>query len=200
MKPILMLFVAALGAALTAPPATAEMIGGNPGPQHNYVCPHAEGLAPLDCYFDAVQHLYTMCRNVKAIEILEFGYEKSQEGVNAAKSEYCLDKQKLNITRPYQAALREAAISKQAVEDLRSLQELWLNALAKLKWIVGESDEDYKTRVAKVYDEFKERIDGIRKIVLVVREHTTPAAASTKVAAKPAAKSAPKATAKATTN
>jgi hypothetical protein len=177
------------------------MIGGNPGPQYNYVCPHADGGAPLDCYFDAVQHLYTMCRNVKAIEILEFGYEKSEEGVNAAKSEYCLDKQKLNITRPYQAALREAAISKQAVEGVRSLQEMWLVAIAKLKWVSGESDEAYKIRVAKPYDEFKDRIEGIRKIVVVVREHTTPAATPAKSTAKSATKSAPKATAeKATKN
>ena len=56
--------------------------------------------------FDAVAHLYTMCRHVKSIEIIEFGYEKSTEGINGAKSEYCVDKQKLNMTRPYQAALR----------------------------------------------------------------------------------------------
>ena len=35
-----------------------------------------------------------MCRNVKSIEVIEFGYEKSQEGVNGAKSDYCVDKQK----------------------------------------------------------------------------------------------------------
>ena len=106
-----------LTAALAAPflltpfATGAETIGGNPGPQYNYVCPHADGAGPLDCYFDAVAHLYTMCRNVKSIEIIEFGYEKSEEGTNGAKYEYCVDKQKLNITRPYQAALKEASIS-----------------------------------------------------------------------------------------
>jgi len=87
-------------AALAAGPAPAQTIGGNPGPQYNYVCPHADGQPALECYFDAVQHLYTMCRNVKSIEIIEFGYEKSAEGTNSAKTEYCLDKQKQNIERP----------------------------------------------------------------------------------------------------
>src|SRR5512141_2081045 len=63
--------------ALAAPPVDAATIGGNPGPEHNYVCPHADGQPALECFFDAIQHLYTMCRNVKSIEIIEFGYEKS---------------------------------------------------------------------------------------------------------------------------
>jgi hypothetical protein len=151
-----------------------KTIGGNPGPQYNYVCPNTDGKGGLDCYFDAVQHLYTMCRHIKSIEVIEFGYEKSEEGVNGAKSEYCVDKQKLNITRPYQAALREASISTQAVEGVRSLQEFWLDALVKLKWKAGESDDEYKVRVARPYDDFRERIDGIRKIVSIVKENTTP--------------------------
>jgi hypothetical protein len=156
----------------------AETIGGNPGPAHNYVCPHADGKPALDCYFDAVQHLYTMCRNVKAIEILEFGYENSQEGVNSAKYEYCLDKQKRNMALPYQAALKEARISKQAVEGVRSLQEHWLDSLQKIRWVRGESDETYKSRLAHVYDEFKEKIEGIRTIVALVRDKTSPIAAA----------------------
>jgi hypothetical protein len=151
-----------------------KTIGGNPGPQYNYVCPNTDGKGGLDCYFDAVQHLYTMCRHIKSIEVIEFGYEKSEEGVNGAKSEYCVDKQKLNITRPYQAALREASISTQAVEGVRSLQEFWLDTLVKLKWKPGESDDEYKARVARPYDDFRERIDGIRKIVSIVKENTTP--------------------------
>jgi hypothetical protein len=178
-----------LTAALAAPflltpfATGAETIGGNPGPQYNYVCPHADGAGPLDCYFDAVAHLYTMCRNVKSIEIIEFGYEKSEEGTNGAKYEYCVDKQKLNITRPYQAALKEASISKQAVEMLRGLQEAWLNSLVQLKWKPGESDADYKLRVVKPYDDFKERIEGIRKVVGVVQANTTPAPAAASDAA-----------------
>jgi hypothetical protein len=172
-------FAAALAAAIfaaTVPPAAhAETIGGNPGPQHNYVCPNADGKGPLDCYFDAVLHLYTMCRHVKSIEIIEFGYEKSMEGFNGAKSEYCMVKQRINIIRPYQAALREATVSKQAVEGIRSLQEAFLDALDKLKWNEGESDEAYKTRVAHPYDDFKDRIEGIKKVVTVVEQKTTPA-------------------------
>jgi hypothetical protein len=113
--------IAGAACALPAAPATAEMIGGNPGPQHNYVCPNADGKPALDCYFDAVNHLYTMCKHVKGIELIEFGYEKSMEGTNAAKSEYCLNKQKLNMTRPYQGALKEATVSKQAVDGVRAL-------------------------------------------------------------------------------
>ena len=86
-----------------------------------------------------------MCRHIKSIEVIEFGYEKAQQGVNGAKSSYCVDKQKINITRPYQAALIEATPSKDAVNGLRTLQELWLEALAGLTWQAGESDEAYKS-------------------------------------------------------
>src|SRR5438067_5977516 len=61
-----------------------------------------------------------------------------------------------------------------AVEGVRSLQEFWLDALVKLKWKPGESDDEYKARVAKPYDDFRVRIDGIRKIVSIVKENTTP--------------------------
>jgi hypothetical protein len=192
-------FVAVL--VLLSPPSSAEMIGGNPGPAHNYVCPHADGQGALDCYFDAVQHLYTMCRNIKAIEILEFGYENSVEGLNNAKYESCVDKQKGNMKGPYQAALKEARVSKQAGEAVQSLQEHWLASMLGIRWKAGESDDEYKTRLARVYDEFKERIEGIRTIVAVVRERTSPVgsaqaktksdAKSTKPAATPKAKAAP---------
>ena len=43
-----------------------------------------------------------------------------------------------------------------------------------MKWKQGESDAEYKARVAGPYDVFRERIEGIRKIVTVVRENTTP--------------------------
>ena len=36
-------------------------------------CPN-DASTGLDCYLDAVVHLYTMCRHVKSIEIIEFGY------------------------------------------------------------------------------------------------------------------------------
>jgi hypothetical protein len=192
-------FFAAL--VLLAPPAFAETIGGNPGPAHNYVCPHADGQGALDCYFDAVQHLYTMCRNIKAIEIIEYGYENSGEGINDAKYASCVDKQKDHMKGPYQAALKEARVSKQAGEAVQSLQEHWLASLLGIRWKTGESDDEYKARTTHVYDEFKERIEGIRTIVAVVRERTSPVgsaqaktksdAKSTKPAATPKAKAAP---------
>lgn len=175
--------------------AAAVTIGGNPGPEHNYVCPHSDGKAALDCYFDAVAHLYTMCRNVKSIEVIEFGYEKSTEGANGSKSAYCLDKQRQNIAQPYQAALKEAKVSQQAVEGLRSLQEAWMLAMTQLGWRSGESDDDYKKRVGLPYEDFKVRIDGIRTIVAIVEKHTEPART-----AKGAAEAKPKAKAKAKAN
>lgn len=151
--------------------ARAETIGGNPGPAHNYVCPHADGKPALDCYFDAVVHLYTMCRDVKAIENIEFGYEKSTEGTNGAKTEYCLDKQKENIRKPFLAALKEARISRQAEAALKALQEVWLSALANLQWRHGESDAAYKSRVVQPYEEFGDRIVGIRASYTTVATH-----------------------------
>ena len=191
------LLVLLLSAALVAAPAHAETIGGNPGPAHNYVCPHADGKPALDCYLDAVQHLYTMCRNVKAIEILEFGYEKSTDGTNGRKSESCLEKQKQNIAAPFKAALRQVAKLKPAVAALRHLQDAWLEAMNNLKWRPGESDGDYKARVAKPYEEFNERTALIRTDLTTAQAQVQPkrAAHATKAKRKPApkAKSAPKA-------
>ena len=139
--------VLGLAAHRVAPRRAAE-----PAPKPDtYLCPNATGGA-VDCFLDAVEHLYTMCRQVKSIEIIEFGYEKSDEGVNGAKSEYCVDKHRLSMTRPYQAALREATGSRAAVDGLRALHDLWLKALAELKWKPGESDDEYKARIAKPYD------------------------------------------------
>jgi hypothetical protein len=177
--PALALFL--LVPALAAGPAAAQSylprsqtIGGNPGPAHNYVCPNVEksGTA-LDCFLDAARHLYTMCKHVKSIEIIEHGYENAEAGTNSAKSEYCADKQRQNIARPYQAALREASVSRQAVDGLRSLHEYWVASLAALKWRSGESDDDYKQRTAGVLQDLDERAQGIRSIVSVVRERTT---------------------------
>ncbi len=77
----------------------------------------------MDCFLEAVEHLYTMCRVVKSIEIIEFGYDKADEGTNGAKTQYCIDKHKASIARPFQAALREAAKSRPAVAALKSLHE-----------------------------------------------------------------------------
>jgi len=185
----------ALGAALTlacvlpAAPAAAQsylakpqVVGGNPGPAHNYVCPNVDAAgSALDCYLDAARHLYTMCRHVKSIEIIEHGYEQSEAGTNAAKSASCVDKQKLNIARPYQAALREATVSRQAVDALRSLNEYWMASLAALKWRAPESDDEYKQRTGTVNGDLEQRAGAIRAIVATVRERPAP---STSAAAR----------------
>ncbi len=173
--PRLALVVAAL-LAFAPLPAAAQRADPAPRPE-TYLCPNATGGA-VDCFLNAVEHLYTMCRQVKSIEIIEFGYEKAQEGVNGAKSEYCVDKHKLSMTRPYQAALREATPSRVAVDGVRALYDLWLKALAELKWIPGENDEDYKTRIAKAYDVFRERAEAVRVAMPVGKSKTTASAAA----------------------
>jgi len=195
MRTTLVVVATALAALAVAPASAQKMIGGNPGPAYNYVCPNADGAPPLDCYFDAVRHLYTMCRHVKSIEIIEWGFEKAQEGVNDAKSTSCIEKQRGNMAKPYQAALKEAALSKQAVDGVKSLNEAWQHALADLKWRKDETNDDYLTRTVTPYMDFEERIDGIRLIVDTVRSRVRPLPAQ--AAAKPAAPkaAAPKAAA-----
>jgi hypothetical protein len=155
--PALLLF-----AAFAAAPLAAAQKGDFVPKPETYLCPNSAGPGAVDCFLNAVEHLYTMCRQVKSIEIIEFGYEKSDEGVNGAKSEYCVDKHKLSMTRPYQAALREATGSRGAVDQLRALHEQWLQSLQSLKWRPGESDADYKVRIGEPYDTFKERAIAIR--------------------------------------
>jgi hypothetical protein len=141
-------------------PALAQKADAAPKPE-TYLCPHATGGA-IDCFLHAVEHLYTMCRQVKSIEIIEFGYENAEQGVNGAKSEYCVDKHRLSMTRPYQAALREATPNRSVVDSLRALHDLWLKALAELKWRPGEDDAAYKARVARPYDDFRDRAGAVR--------------------------------------
>jgi hypothetical protein len=166
-------------AAMAVAPASAQTVRGDPGPAHNYICPHSDDKAPLDCYFDAIPHLYTMCKHVKTIEIIEFGYEHATEGTHGAKSEYCVIKQKQNIAKPYQGALREAGISQQASEAMKGLQDYWLVSMTELAWRPGESDADYKARTMEPYDRFKERIAGIKEILAIVKSRTTPPAPAT---------------------
>jgi hypothetical protein len=166
--------LAALALAFVALPALGEKDAGPP--PEKYICPNSAGATAVDCFLGAVDHLYTMCRQVKSIEILEFGYAKSEEGVNGAKSEYCIDKHRLSITRPYQAALREATGNHTAVDALRAAHELWLKELSELKWRPPETDAEYKARIARAYDAFREQ-------ELVVRAAI--ASAPAKVAAKP---------------
>jgi hypothetical protein len=140
-----------------------------------YICPTAAQGSGIDCFLEAVPQTYTMCRQIKSIEIIEFGMKGAQEGVNGAKTEYCIDKHRLSITRPYQAALRESARSKEAVQRLRELYDAWLASLAKLVPAADETDENYKQRVVLPYAEFNERIVAIR--ALSSAPPTKPAAA-----------------------
>ena len=172
-----------LGLVAAVVPMTAHAAESAPKPD-TYLCPHATGGA-VDCFLHAVEHLYTMCRQVKSIEIIEFGYEKSAEGANGAKSEYCADKHRISITRPYQLALREATPSRTAVDGLRAMYAVWLKALAELKWVPGESDDEYKARVAKPYDMFSERSGAVRAMLAASKGK-----ASTATAAVPRTKSA----------
>jgi hypothetical protein len=165
-----------LGLVAAVAPMTARAAEAAPKPD-TYLCPHATGGA-VDCFLHAVEHLYTMCRQVKSIEIIEFGYEKSTEGTNGAKSEYCVDKHRLSITRPYQLALREATPSRAAVDGLRVVYDLWQKALADLKWVAGESDADYKARVAKPYEVFSEQSASVRAM-LAASKSKTPTATAT---------------------
>ena len=149
-----------------------------------YICPDATGGA-VDCYLQAVSHLYTMCRHVKSIEIIEFGYEKSTEGTNGAKSEYCVDKQKLSMVRPYQAALKEAVPNAAAVDGIRALQDVWLKSLVELKWNPGETDDQYKARVAQPYEVFKERASAVRAVIAEAKSKAPAATADKGKKSKP---------------
>jgi hypothetical protein len=129
-----------------------------------YICPTQLSGSGTDCFLEAVPQTYTMCRQIKSIEIIEFGLTGAQEGVNGAKTEYCIEKHKLSIARPYQAALREAARSKDEVQSLRKLYDTWLESLAKLIPGAGETDDGYKQRVIGPYGEFNDQIKRIRTL------------------------------------
>jgi hypothetical protein len=172
----------ASAAVAAAAPALAQKADPAPKPE-TYLCPHSDATA-IDCYLDAVDHLYTMCRNVKSIEIIEFGYEKSDEGVNGAKTTYCIDKHGMTLKRIYQGAVREAGKNKAVVEALHSLHDYWAASLAGLKWVPGESDAQYKARTNEPYGIFRERSMLVRSALEVPK---TPAATPAK---SPATKSA----------
>jgi len=127
-----------------------------------YICPTKHTGSGLDCFLEAVPQTYTMCRQIKSIEIIEFGLTGAQEGVNGAKTEYCFDKHRLLITRPYQAALRETSNSKDTVLGLRKLYDTWLDSLAKLIPTAVDTDDGYKQRVMLPYADFNEQIKKIR--------------------------------------
>jgi hypothetical protein len=129
-----------------------------------YICPTMHQGSGTDCFLEAIPQTYTMCRHVKSIEVIEFGLMGAEEGVNGAKTEGCIDKHKLSIARPYQAALREARNANE-VQALRKLYSTWLDSLAKLRPASPETDEGYKLRAAEPYGDFNEQIKTIRELV-----------------------------------
>ena len=168
--------VVALCAALTASPARAL------DNVDTYICPTQFKGSGIQCFLEAVPQTYTMCRHIKHIEIIEFGMTGAQEGVHGAKTEYCIEKHKISMTLPYQAALREAARNKDEVQGLRKLHDMWLESLAKLTPESGESNEAYLKRVSRPYSMFEEQITAIRAL------DKDTAAAAAKPAAQPATK------------
>ena len=150
-----------------------------------YICPTKTQGTGIECFLEAIPQTYTMCRHIKHIEILEFGLNGAQEGVHGAKTESCIDKHKLSMTRPYQAALREAARNKDEVVGLRKLYDTWLESLAKLAPTVGESDEGYRRRVIDPYGEFNEQIKNILSIADRPPVVATPKPAPKKKSATP---------------
>ena len=143
-----------------------------------YICPRALNGTGTDCFFEAVPQTYTMCRQIKSIEIIEFGLAGAQEGVNGAKTQGCIEKHKRLIARPYQAALHEAGRDKTKVQGLHTLYTTWTESLAGLTPAPNEADLGYKQRVVRPYGEFEAQIKALRE----------PAPAAAKPAAKPTPK------------
>ncbi len=129
-----------------------------------YICPAMHQGSGTDCFLEAIPQTYTMCRQIKSIEVIEFGLTGAQEGVNGAKTDGCIDKHKLSIARPYQAALRESARNKTKVQSLHKLYDTWLDSLTRLRPAESETDAAYKLRVAQPYGDFNEQIKTIREL------------------------------------
>jgi hypothetical protein len=145
-----------------------------------YICPTMQKGTGIECFLEAIPQTYTMCRHIKSIEVIEFGLMGAQEGVNGAKTESCVEKHRLSVARPYQAALREARNTAE-VQGLRKLHETWMTSMAKLRPASPETDEGYKLRAAEPYADFDEQIRSIHALV------DAPAPPSVKPAAKKAA-------------
>ena len=176
--------LASLAAAALLPSAPAHALD----KVDPYICPTAQNGSGTDCFFEAVAQTYTMCRQIKSIEILEFGMAGAQEGVNGAKTEGCIEKHKRLIARPYQAALREAGRNKAKLQGLHTLYVTWTDSLANLKPGPDEIDAGYKQRVVHPYGAFEAQIKALREPPQAVAAIKPVAKPATKPAAKPAAK------------
>jgi len=129
-----------------------------------YICPTMQKGTGIQCFLEAIPQTYTMCRQVKSIEVIEFGLMGAQEGVNGAKTEGCIDKHRLSVAHPYQAALREARNADE-VQSLRKLYDTWTASMAKLRPASPETDWGYKLRAVEPYVEFDEQIKSIHALV-----------------------------------
>jgi hypothetical protein len=129
-----------------------------------YICPEMQKGTGIQCFLEAIPQTYTMCRQIKSIEVIEFGLIGAQEGVNGAKTEGCIEKHRLSVARPYQAALREARNTNE-VQGLRKLHDTWLGSMAKIRPASPETDEGYKLRMGEPYAEFDEQIRSVRALV-----------------------------------
>ena len=58
---------------------------------------------------------------------------------------------------------------------LHRLQDRWLAALSQLQWRAGESDDEYKSRVVRPYDEFDGSIATIRTSLAAAETRPAPA-------------------------
>src|SRR4051794_3570193 len=114
-----------------------------------YICPTMAQGSGLECFLEGVPQTYTMCRQVKSIEVIEFGITGAQEGVNGAKTDYCIEKHKLSMARPYEAALKETSRNPDAAARLRKLHDYWIESLEKIIPGPAETDDGYKQRVAR---------------------------------------------------
>ena len=107
-----------------------------------------------------------MCRHVKSIEIIEFGYEKIDRR-HQRRQVRVLRRQAPALDHPPLSIGAEGGHAQPRRPSTASarLQELWLKSLAELKWVPGESDEQYKARVAKPYEIFSERATAVRAVL-----------------------------------
>jgi hypothetical protein len=169
-----------LVAALSSVGASAHAADFVPNPNFapkadTYICPNAAGGA-VECYLDAVPHLYTMCRQVKSIEIIEWGYEKSTEGTNGAKSEYCIDKHRLSMTRPYQAALKEADAQCRAVDGLRALQEALAQVAVRAQMESGRDRRAVQGASDEALRSLHRARDAVRAVMVASKDKAPPTA------------------------
>ncbi|MDR0250080.1 MAG: hypothetical protein LBI35_02045 [Burkholderiales bacterium] len=124
-----------------------------PQPSADFVCPRATRSSAIECFLGAVEHLYTVCRQVKSIELLEFGFDQAEEGPNGLKSEFCRRKQKVSLPPYLDAAQREAQVmsSCEAAYILSDLYMVWNTAMIGLRLRPNETEAEYQQRTATPY-------------------------------------------------